>query len=67
MNPLHSCEVAMRDMFAARGIDVTVSDLPPLVRGDFTACAPFTCPHGSQLWPEPTGEQIATWAQRRVS
>lgn len=57
----------MRDMFAARGIDVNVSDLPPLVRGDFTACAPFVCPHGSQLWPEPTGEQIATWAQRRVS
>lgn len=54
-------------LFAARGIDVTVSDLPPLVKGPWTACAPYTCQHGLQLWPEPTGEQIATWAHRRVS
>lgn len=65
MNPLHGCEVFMRGWFADKGIEVTVSDQPPLVEGPYTV-HPFICPHGVKLWPEPTGEQIATWARERT-
>lgn len=42
--------------------DVTVSAAPPLVDGQFTTPA-FVCPHGVPYWIEPTGEQLAAWAE----
>jgi len=43
-------------------LDVTISTAPPLIAGPYTT-APFTCPHGVSYWLEPTGEQIARWAE----
>ncbi|MBO0879978.1 MAG: hypothetical protein J2P17_06345 [Mycobacterium sp.] len=44
------------------GADVTVSLARPLVNGPYTV-DPVVCPHGVRFWIEPTGEQIATWAE----
>lgn len=50
----------LRQRLAAYDVDVSVSTAPPLVRGPYpTEC--YTCPHGTQYWVEPTGEQIAQW------
>ena len=43
---------------AAKGWEVHVSGVPPLVPGEFTG-EPFTCEHGVELWTEPTGEGVA--------
>lgn len=45
--------------------EVTVSTARPLVQGPYEL-AGFECPHGVEYWAEPTSEQIADWAARRV-
>ena len=47
------------------GVDITVSTVAPAVTGPYTT-EPFACPHGVTYWIEPTGEQIAAWAQDGV-
>ena len=60
------CPGFVRTKLAALGCDVTVSDVPPVVRGPYTLAAPFICPHGTRYWAEPTGEQIAQWVRDGV-
>lgn len=45
---------------AAMDIEITVSELPPLVANPFVT-DPFVCPHGVTYWIEPTSEQRAIW------
>lgn len=59
------CANVLIDGMAAQGIDVTVSTEPPIVLGPYTQKA-FVCPHGTTLYMEPTGEQIAQWAKDGV-
>jgi hypothetical protein len=56
----HDCPDRLRREMAP--IKITVSTAPPLVRGPYTTDG-FRCPHGVNYWIEPTGEQIAEWAQ----
>jgi hypothetical protein len=60
-----SCPGVLRDGMRELGTEVTVSTIPPVVAGPYTT-EPFTCPHGVTYWIEPTGDQIAVWAQERV-
>ena len=53
-----ACVQALRTAMAAKGWEVHVSGVPPLVPGEFTG-EPFTCEHGVELWTEPTGEGVA--------
>lgn len=57
-----TCARTLIDGMSSQGIDATVSDLPPLVAGPYTA-DPFICPRGTSYWLEPTGEQIAKWVK----
>jgi hypothetical protein len=59
------CPGYLLEGMAQLGTEVTVSIAPPLVAGPYTT-APFTCPHGTSYWIEPTGEQIAQWARDKV-
>jgi hypothetical protein len=54
------CPRELRDRMAEMGVEITVSETPPLVAGPYTT-APMVCPHGVTYWFEPTGEQIAKW------
>ena len=56
------CPNELRNILAAEGVEITVSEQPPLVDGPYTT-DPYTCPHGTTYWIEPTGEQIAAWAR----
>lgn len=47
------------------GCEAVVSTAPPLVPSPYGTHG-FVCPHGTEYWIEPTGEQIAHWAARRV-
>lgn len=60
-----ACWRTLKAEAAAEGIDITVSALPPLVKGPYTV-APIACPHGVTYWMEPTGEQIAQWVKDGV-
>lgn len=60
------CRGYLRDRFGRRGIEITVSTAPPLVLTPYTT-NPFTCPHGTDYWVEPTSEQIAAWARDGVA
>jgi hypothetical protein len=61
--PEHTtCAQQLIDVAAEVGTEVTVSELPPLVIGPYTA-DPFICPHKVTFWVEPTGEQIAQWVK----
>jgi hypothetical protein len=65
--PSHStCRQTLIDGMRAQGVEITVSTLPPLVEGPYTT-DPFTCPHGTTYWIEPTGEQIAQWVRDGVA
>jgi hypothetical protein len=59
------CSKVLQQKMAALGVDITVSTLPPMVKGPYTT-DPFTCPHGVTYWIEPTGDQIAEWVQDGV-
>lgn len=61
----HTCADFLRERQAAYGIEITVSTKPPLVNGPYTTDS-FTCPHGTEYWIEPTGEQIAQWVKDGV-
>lgn len=56
------CREFLRRRAAANGLDVTVSTAPPIVIGPYPPEG-YKCPHGIQLWMEPTGEQIAEWVR----
>ena len=58
VKPHETCAGQLREGMAP--IEVTVSTAPPLVAGPYTT-EPFTCPHGTTYWIEPTGEQVAQW------
>lgn len=47
------------------GCEMTVSTLPPLVDSGYEQIS-YTCPHGVVYWVEPTSDQMALWAQKRV-
>lgn len=57
-----ACPRLLKQATAAGGVEVTVSTCRPLISGRYTT-APYICPHGTKFWIEPTGEQIARWAQ----
>jgi hypothetical protein len=59
------CRTYLRDGMAQRGIDITVSTEPPIIKTPYVA-DPFTCPHGTRYWIEPTSEQRAQWAKDGV-
>jgi hypothetical protein len=56
------CETRVRELFESEGVEATVSTAPPLVTGPYTQPG-MTCPHGVTYWFEPTGEQLARWAE----
>jgi hypothetical protein len=59
------CPSDLRKTAKQQGVDVTVSEQPPIVTGPYTV-DPFVCPHGVTFWIEPTGEQIAQWVRDKV-
>ena len=61
-----SCPEVLRSGMTDLGVEVTVSAAPPLVAGPYTTEG-FRCPHGTAYWIEPTGEQIARWAEEGTS
>lgn len=60
------CPDVIRATALELGTEVTVSTEPPIVDVPY-ATAPFTCPHGTTYWVEPTSEQIAAWARAGVA
>jgi hypothetical protein len=60
------CAQHLATLSADLGAEVHVSTLPPIVAGPYET-AGFECPHGTQYWIEPTGEQVADWAARGVA
>lgn len=60
------CSAVLRDVLAERGVEVTASTSPPLIRNPYTV-DPFRCPHGVLYWLEPTSEQIMRWQAEEVS
>lgn len=60
-----TCANELTTGMAAMDVEITVSTLPPIVRGPYTT-DPHICPHGESFWIEPTGEQIARWTRDGV-
>jgi hypothetical protein len=60
-----TCRGELKTRMAAMGVDITVCTVRPLVIGPYTT-DPYTCPHGTTYWIEPTGEQIAQWVKDGV-
>lgn len=56
------CARFLKGLFIAKDIDVTVSELPPLVATGYEALN-MHCPHGVMFYAEPTSEQRAVWAR----
>lgn len=66
-NPLHptcGCDDVIRNSPVFRGIDFTVSVLAVIAVGPWTQV--HQCPHGVIFTLEPTGDQIAKWAEDDV-
>lgn len=59
------CADLVRRLALSLGTEVTVSVEPPIVAGPYTVDS-FRCPHGTDYWVEPTGEQLAAWARDGV-
>jgi hypothetical protein len=59
------CRETLRREAADLGVEVTVSEARPLVVGAFPPYG-YRCPHGTDYWIAPTGEQIARWAADRT-
>lgn len=58
--PPHStCADTIKDGMARRGVEVTVSELPPLVPSKWSIS--MRCPHKIAMHFEPTGDQLAAW------
>ena len=51
------------------GADLNISTAPPLVSAPPGQWQPMscTCPHGTEFWIEPTGEQRAKWRAEGVT
>ena len=67
VTPLGRTECAQKliDESAALGAEIHVSTLPPLIQGPYEN-AGFTCPHGTDYWIAPTGDQVASWVETRT-
>lgn len=61
--PACDCRQIILDLYAARGVDVNVSHLPPLVDSGYEPLN-MHCPHGVHWYAEPTSEQRARYAVR---
>jgi hypothetical protein len=59
------CAAFLHRLADRDGVDIIVSDQPPLVLGPYTQPG-MTCPHGVTFWVEPTGEQISQWVRDGV-
>ena len=57
-----TCADVLREVMASRGVEITVSTEPPLVRNPYVT-DPYSCPHKVLFWIEPTSEQIARWVK----
>lgn len=44
--------------------EITVSTEPPLVANPYITS--IRCPHGTEFWIEPTGDQIARWRKDKI-
>jgi len=60
------CGAYVRDQYAERGIEVTVSHLPPIVESGYEHLN-LECPHRVLWHAEPTSDQIAAWARGGVA
>lgn len=58
--PVLDCRAVLVAGMAARGITVTVSLAPPIVRSPWE---PFVCPHGCHYWMAPTAAQLLAWTE----
>lgn len=65
MNGHEQCRDDLSAGMARLGIDVVVSTAPPIIVGPLPAQG-YTCPHGTEYWIEPTGEQRAQWRRDGV-
>lgn len=59
------CRKFLIDHYAAMGIEVAVSDLPPIVSTPYEPLN-LRCPHGVKWYAEPTSDQQAAWARDGV-
>lgn len=61
--PKHEeCREVLRATAAERGVDIVVSTARPLVASPYGANS-FRCPHGTEYFIEPSGEQITQWVK----
>lgn len=56
------CAETLREMYAMNGIDAHVTAVAPLVPPRYEPLG-MKCPHGVLWFAEPTGWQIARWAE----
>lgn len=60
------CRGLIKRLAAEAGTDIVVSTARPLVASPYGANS-FTCPHGTEYFIEPSGEQIAQWTRDGVA
>ena len=54
------CRIEIKELFAQRGAEITVSTAPPIVAS--VAGTAFTyCEHGTVFYLEPTSEELMRW------
>lgn len=53
------CTEHLKESFAAVGIEIAMSEIPPLVRNALTMRT--VCRHGIAIYYEPTTDQIVKW------
>ncbi len=59
------CQQFLVNLYAAMGIEVAVSDRPPVVPTPYEDLR-MRCPHGIRWYAEPTSDQQAAWARDGV-
>lgn len=57
------CRAWLLGTFRTLGIEVHVSNLPPILRSKYPQPFSIKCPHGRAWYAEPTSEQIMQWAK----
>jgi len=60
------CRQFLIERYAAMGIEIAVSDLPPVVPTSYEPLN-MCCPHGVKWYAEPTSDQQAAWARDGVA
>jgi hypothetical protein len=60
------CREFLVENYAAMGIEVAVSDQPPIVQTAYEDLR-LRCPHGVRWYAEPTSDQQAAWARDDVA